>query len=187
MIVAFLDANALYPPTIRSVLMELAQADAYAPLWSEAVHQEWMRALAEKRPDLPGAPIARIRRLMEAYVGDVTVTGYEQLIPTLSLPDPDDRHVLAAAIHGGAGVIVTSNLADFPAAALAPHGITAQTPDAFVLGMLAADAETVTGALAADRADLVDPPLSVEQYLDVLIRGGLPQSAAALQGHADKL
>ena len=75
MIVAFLDANALYPPTIRSVLMELAQADAYAPLWSEEVHQEWMRALAEKRPDLAGAPIARIRRLMEAYVGDVTVTG----------------------------------------------------------------------------------------------------------------
>ena len=48
MIVAFLDANALYPPTIRSVLMELAQADAYAPLWSEAVHQEWMQALAGK-------------------------------------------------------------------------------------------------------------------------------------------
>ena len=146
-----------------------------------------MRALAEKRPDLAGAPIARIRRLMEAYVGDVTVTGFEHLIPKLSLPDPDDRHVLAAAIHGGAGVIVTSNLGDFPAAALALHAITAQTPDAFVLGLLTADAETVTAALAADRADLVNPPLSAEQYLDVLARGGLPQSAAALRACVGKL
>ena len=187
MIVAFLDANTLYPPTIRGVLLELAQADAYAPLWSEAVHQEWMRALAEKRPDLAGAPIARIRRLMEAYVGDVTVTNYEHLIPTLSLPDPDDRHVLAAALHGRANVIVTSNLGDFPAAALAPHSITAQSPDEFVLSLLTADGETVTAALAADRADLVNPALDVERYLGVLSRGGLPKSAAALRAHADKL
>ena len=146
-----------------------------------------MRALSEKRPDLAGAPVARIRRLMEAYVGDATVTGYEHLIPTLSLPDPDDRHVLAAAIQGGASVIVTSNLVDFPAVALAPHGITALTPDAFVLGLLAADAETVTTALTAGRADLVNPPLSVEQYLDGLARGGLPQAAAAFLALADKL
>lgn len=133
------------------------------------------------------APIARIRRLIEAYVGDVTVTNYEHLTPTLSLPDPDDRHVLAASFQGGASVIVTSNLADFPAAALATHGITAQTPDVFVLGLLAAFVETVTAALAADRADLVNPPLGAEQYLDTLTRGGLAMTAAALRAHADKL
>ena len=136
MLTAFLDANVLYPVAIRNVLMELAQADAFAPLWTEAVHLEWMRNLAAIAPHLTVARIARTRALMEAYVGDVMVTGYEPLIDGLVLPDPDDRHVLAAAIHGGASVIVTSNLRDFPVAALAPYNITAEHPDAFVLRLL---------------------------------------------------
>ncbi len=106
MIRAFLDANALFPPTIRGVLLELARADLFAPLWSEHVHVEWMRSLAESRPYIKAAAINRLRALMDAYVGDVTVTGYEHLIDTLILPDPDDRHVLAAAIHGRAGKYV---------------------------------------------------------------------------------
>ncbi len=74
MFVASFNANALYPATIHSDFIELAQADASAPLWLEAVHQEWMGTLARKRPDLAGAPMARLRRLSEAEVGDVTVT-----------------------------------------------------------------------------------------------------------------
>jgi predicted nucleic acid-binding protein len=179
-ITAFLDANVLYPPTLRSVLLELAHADLYAARWSEEVHREWMRSLAEKRPTMPATVIARMRALMEVHVGDVGVRGYEPLIPTLTLPDPDDRHVLAAAIHGKASVIVTSNLKDFPVEALAPFKITAQHPDAFVLALLEADAEAVATALAADRADLVNPPLSADEYLAVLARGGLPATAAAL-------
>ena len=181
MITAFLDANVLYPPTLRSVLLELAHADLYAPRWSDEVHREWMRSLAEKRPTLPAAAIVRMRALMEAYIGDVSVRGYEPLMATLVLPDPDDRHVLAAAIQGKASMIVTSNLKDFPAAVLAPNQITAQHPDAFVLSLLRADAEGVAMALAADRADLVNPPLSVDEYLATLERGGLPETVAALR------
>ncbi len=181
MIRAFLDANVLYPPTIRGVLLELAQADVFAPLWSELVHVEWMRALAEKRPNIPPAAIKRLRVLMDTYVGDVTVTGYEHLIGALVLPDPDDRHILAAAIHGNANVIVTNNLKDFPQSALAPHNIIAQSADAFVLGLLAVDGAAVAAALAEDRADLVNPPVSVNEYLVMLVRGGLSQTAAALQ------
>ena len=180
MITAFLDANVLYPPTLRSVLLELAHADLYAALWSDEVHREWMRSLAENRPTLPTAAIMRMRALMEAHIGDVSVRGYEPLIATLTLPDPDDRHVLAAAIHGKASVIVTSNLKDFLPEVLAPHQIIAQHPDAFVLSLLEADAEGVAMALAADRADLVNPPLSVDEYLAVLERGGLPETANAL-------
>lgn len=187
MITAFLDANVLYPPTQRSVLLELAHADLYAARWSEDVHREWMRSLASNRPTLPNAVIVRMRALMEAHIGDVSVRGYEPLIPTLSLPDPDDRHVLAAAIHGKAGVIVTSNLKDFPAIALAPYQITAQHPDAFVLSLLNADAEGVAAALADDRADLVNPPLSVDEYLAVLERGGFPETVAALRLMKDLL
>ena len=87
------------------------------------------------------------------------------LIDGLILPDTDDRHVLAAAIHGGACVIVTSNLKDFPAGTLALYNITAEHADAFVLRLLADDPDRVLSALADDRADLVNPPLSVDQYL----------------------
>ena len=95
-----------------------------------------MRNLARNEPHITPAQIARMRTLMETYVGDVIVTGYEPLIDNITLPDLDDRHVLAAAIHSGASVIVTANLKDFSAAALAPHNIVAQHPDAFVRGLL---------------------------------------------------
>lgn len=124
---------------------------------------------------------------MDAYVGDVTVTGYEHLIDALVLPDPNDRHVLAAAIHGQASVIVTSNLKGFPAAALAPHNVVAQTPDSFVLGLLKTNAAAVAAALSEDRADLVNPPVSVDEYLAMLDRGGLAETAAALRSMAHLL
>ena len=146
-----------------------------------------MRSLAEKRPTLPATAIVRIRALMEAHIGDVSVRGYEPLIATLTLPDPDDRHVLAAAIHGKASVIVTSNLRDFPLEVLALHQITAQHPDAFVLSLLEADAEGVAMALGADRADLVNPPLGVDEYLAMPERGGLPATVAALRRMTDML
>jgi len=130
---AFLDANVLLSAATRSVLLELARKKTYRLLWSDREHDEWMRNLAARFPQIPPAKIARMRVLMEAYVNDATVPDYEPLIATLSLPDPDDRHVLAAAVHGGASIIVTSNLRDFPNAALAIHGITATTPDSFAL------------------------------------------------------
>lgn len=185
--VAFLDANVLYPATMRSVFMSLAEADVFKALWSDKVHEEWMAALQRERPDLDPQRIARTRALMEAYIDDATVTGYEPLIATLTLPDPDDRHVLAAAIHGGANVIVTSNLRDFPAAALAPFRITAIDPDSFVLQLIAADVDGVVGALASDRADLIKPPLDADAYLKALDHGGLAATAAALRSMAGRL
>lgn len=186
-VTAFLDANVLYPATQRSVLLELAAQKVFRLLWSEEVHQEWMRNLAARNPQIPPARIARMRALMEAHVRDGMVTGYEPRMAGLVLPDPDDRHVLAAAVHGGAGVIVTSNLRDFPAAALAPFKITAMDADSFVLQLIVADADKVVTALASDRADLVNPPLDADAYLKALERGGLVSTAAALRPMADRL
>jgi hypothetical protein len=72
-ITAFLDAHVLYPPTLRSVLLELAHADMYAARWSDEVHREWMRSLAGSLPTLPTAAIVRMRAPMEAHIGDVSV------------------------------------------------------------------------------------------------------------------
>lgn len=181
MTVAFLDASVLYPAMTRSVLLYVALTGSYRARWSDAVQDEWMRALLRNRPDIDANRIARTRALMDARIFDAVVAGYDALIAPLSLPDPDDRHVLAAAIHGGASVIVTLNLKDFPASALAPHNITALHPDHFLRALLDADSQSVVTAFAADRASLLNPPMTVDQYLAALERNGLVSTAAALR------
>ena len=123
---ALYDACVLYPAPLRDLLMHLALTDLFRAKWTDAIHEEWMRAVLETRPDLTREKLERTRNLMNAHVRDCLVTGYEGLIPGLPLPDPDDRHVLAAAIRGRADVIVTFNLKDFPATTLAPLGIETQ-------------------------------------------------------------
>ena len=167
--------------------MHLAAFGAFQPLWSEAVHDEWTTALLQDRPDLSPARIARTRALMDAHAGNAMVTGYEPLIASLSLPDPDDRHVLAAAIHGGAGIIVTANLKNFPAALLAPYSITAQHPDTFMHGLLDADPQSAVIAFATDRAAMVNPPMTVIEYLAALEAIDLPMTTAALRAVAGQI
>ncbi len=181
MIAAFLDANVLYSATLRSVLLELARSKAFRIFWSEDVHREWMQALKRQHPQIPASRIARMRELMEAYVADATITGYEPLIESLTLPDPNDRHVLAAAIQGGANVIVTANERDFPAGVLAPYKIAVITPDRLILRLLEADPNLVLVALEADRADLINPPLTREEYFAALERSGLTETTATLR------
>lgn len=186
-VTAFLDASVLYSATQRSVLLELAAHKIFRLLWSDAVHREWMRNLAARNPQIPQARIERMRALMEAHIGDAMVTGYERRIAGLALPDPNDRHVLAAAIHGKANVIVTSNRRDFPTELLAPYGLIALDADGFVLQLIAADIDKVVDALASDRAGLIRPPLDAQSYLTALDRGGLAGTAVALRPFADRL
>ncbi len=98
-----------------------------------------MRNALRDHPDLEAAKLDRTRDLMNSIRPRTLVSGYEAIIDTLTLPDPNDRHVLAAAIHARAGTIVTFNLKDFPAPALAPYGIIATAPDDFMLELAATE------------------------------------------------
>src|SRR5260221_12337375 len=133
---AIYDACVLYPAPLRSFLMYLAVTDLYRARWTNDIHEEWMRNVVKDHPDIERAQVEHIRDLMNAHVRDCLVTGHESLIPSLTLPDPDDRHVLAAAIRCGADVIVTANLKHFPAEAPTPFGIQAQHPDEFLTHQL---------------------------------------------------
>ena len=112
---ALLDANVLYPAGLRDFLLRLADRYLYTPLWSADIHAEWMRNLLVDRPDLSGDMLERTRAVMDGHFPEAVVTGYEAVAAGLDLPDAGDRHVLAAAIHGRADVIVTRNLRHFPA------------------------------------------------------------------------
>ncbi|MCA3219062.1 MAG: PIN domain-containing protein, partial [Burkholderiales bacterium] len=101
------DACVLYPAPLRDLLMRLALADLYRARWTDAIHNEWIRALLARRPDLKREDLERTRELMNLHVRDSLVTGFEPLIPSVELPDADDRHVVAAAIHCGASLILT--------------------------------------------------------------------------------
>jgi predicted nucleic acid-binding protein len=129
------DANVLYPNTLRDLLIRIAnQPHLVQAKWTDKILDEMLDALRKNFPDISEEKTTRLRGLMNDAVRDCLVSGYEPLIDSLDLPDPDDRHVLAAAIKAGAQVIVTRNLKDFPAEKLAPWNIKAKSPEDFVLG-----------------------------------------------------
>ena len=121
---------------------------------------------------------------MDQHVTDCLVTGYESLIPQLLLPDPDDRHVLASAIHGGAGLVITFNLGDFPRSALDHYQIEAIHPDEFIARLFDEHEDSVLHAARLHRASLKRPPKSADQYLATLEQCRLPETAARLRLHA---
>ncbi|WP_052711229.1 PIN domain-containing protein [Pseudofrankia sp. DC12] len=122
-----LDTCVLVPSGARDVLLEIASTGAYRPPWPTEVLGELdrtLRTLLGKRgtsPQETEACLTRLFRQMQTAFPDAVVTGWEPLVPTVGLPDPDDRHVVAAARAGRADVIVTDNLADFPLSALPRH------------------------------------------------------------------
>ena len=103
------------------------------------------------------------------------------------MPDPDDRHVLAAAIHSGAGLIVTFNLMDFPLESVAPHGVEARHPDELFSELLDAASDEFCAAARLQRLALKNPPMTVEAFLSKLEEVGLPRTAARLRSTADRL
>ena len=180
-LIAFYDANVLYPAELRNLLMHLALPGLFRAKWSAAVHEEWISNLLKNRPDLSRAKLERTRQLMDKATLDSLVEGYEDLIPSLSLPDENDRHVLAAAIHGEAHVIVTMNLKDFPSEVLQLYGIEAQHPDEFILQLVEIAPDVVLEAAEMHRRSLKNPPKSSEEFLVLLEAQGLPKSVAILR------
>ena len=159
---AFYDADVLYGSQLRNFLMHLAMTGLFRAKSSAGVHEEWMARLQANRPDLTREKLERTRMLMDKHAEDALVTGYEDLIEGLQLPDPDDRHVLAAAIRGRADVIVTRNVKDFPRDALGPFGIEAQHPDKFIAHLLDLAPGLVIEAARQHRETLKNPAKTVE-------------------------
>lgn len=177
---AVLDANVLYGNLIRDVLLSLAAAGLYHARWSREIHREWSSHLEKNRPDL----VAKIPLLIETIdksVPDCLVENYEYLIDTLILPDPKDRHVLAAAIVGHADAIVTENLKDFPAAALAVHGLEAQHPDDFIMNQLELRPFEALAAIKRMRERMARPVFTVSELIGLIEKRGLPQTAQFLR------
>ncbi len=184
---AVLDANVLYPAPLRDLLMRLAITDIFAARWSARIHDEWIRNVLKNRPDLTAEQLHRTRDLMNSHVRDCLVCDFESLEVGLTLPDIDDRHVLAAAIKSGAQAIVTFNLKDFPSDELEKYGVEAINPDSFVHNQLDLKPGTVLEVIKKHRLSLKKPPKSVADYLDTLEKCGLVITTDILRGYAQNL
>ena len=186
-VTAVLDASVLYPALLRNMLMRLALYGLFRARWSERIHEEWIAALLRNRPDLTRARVEHTRNLMDSHIQDALVAGYESRIEAITLPDADDRHVLAAAIHCGANVIVTANLRDFPNSVLAGFGLEAMHPDPFILSFVSGDQSAAIDALRRLRQSLRNPPVTPTDLLATMKRHGLTESANAISGFIDAL
>ena len=184
---ALLDANILYPAPMRDIFLQLAVDDLFRAKWTADIQREWINALLRNEPHRDRATLERTRDRMDQATRDCLVTGYETIIPPLHLPDPDDRHVLAAAIVGRCDVIVTCNLGDFPEDTVAPYGIEVLHPDNFLSNHLDLMPGPFCDAARKIRARLVAPPISVQDYLAILAGLGLIATAAGLARFSGRL
>ncbi|MDA8045785.1 MAG: PIN domain-containing protein [Actinomycetota bacterium] len=163
---ALLDACVLYPVGVRDLLLSVAERGVYMPYWTDQILEEMERNVIGDGRATPKA-MARMRELMNAAFPAATIKGYESLISSMT-NDQKDRHVLAAAVRGNIGLIVTNNTKDFPAAACEPYDVEVQTPDEFLSYALDHDPPAVIGAVSSMSVKRTHPRLSPQELVVVL-------------------
>ena len=178
-----LDACVLYPAALRDFLLQLVEAEVFQGHMTATILDECFRSILRKRPELNPQKLQGTRDAIEDAFRDLLIFDYESLIDGLALPDPDDRHVLAAAIQGGIPVILTFNLRDFPAAVLAVHGVVAMHPDTFLAACVAEAPDGVLAVVQKQADGLKNPPTTLGQMLDRLADQGLVNTVAAIRRH----
>ncbi len=173
--ICVLDTNVIYPIEIRDLLFWFAHYDLYTPKWSEHIFDEWANVMERKGVDQKESQ-KRLSRANLAFP-DALVTNYSGLIEGLELPDPKDRHVLAAAIKTNANVIVTNNIKDFPKDYLSSYGLSAKTADDFLTDIIDLNPEEAVKAFKEMVLNRRNPDLDEFQVLDILRKRGLEDTA----------
>lgn len=180
-LVVLYDANVLYGSVPRDLLIRVAQAGLVQAKWTHEILDETFRNLKANRPDLDSTKLDRTRDLMIRSIRACLVEDYEPFIDGLKLPDPGDRHVLAAAIKARAQVIGTDNLKHFPQEELGQWDIEAKDPDTVILDQIYLDRAAVFGAIQLMANACANPPRTACDILNRLENHGLVESVAELR------
>ena len=173
---ACLDACVLYPTVMRAVLIGAARAGLCEPVWSPRILEEWRRAAVRRGEDpaLAGGEIAALRAAFPE--AEVTCAALDA-----ALPDPDDVHVLSAAVAGNCDVLVTANLRDFPTRVLAAHGVVRRDPDGLATEWLAEAPEAMHGVAREVLAAARSLPGGPWTARSLMRRAGMPRFGKALE------
>jgi predicted nucleic acid-binding protein len=177
----FLDTCSIFPAYLCDTLLRLAEAGTYRPLWSAGVLEELKRNLAEERGLSSEAVTHRISEMRRAFP-DAEASGYDTLIDAMTC-DPKDRHVLAAAVRGGAEVLVTFNTSDFPPKSTGDFDIAVVHPDDFLLDQLDLYPGLTVAALRAQAESYRSPAMTIEDLLGRLAAAGAPRFASEARRH----
>ncbi|WP_035810020.1 PIN domain-containing protein [Curtobacterium sp. S6] len=173
-----LDACVLIPMPTADLMLRLAEAKQFRPLWSEEILDETERNLISGLGLPPEKARSRVTT-MRTYFPDAMVRNYEPLTNAMT-NDPKDRHVLAAAVRSGAELIVTFNKKDFPSESVAPYDLDVRNPDDFLLDQLDLSPESVTTAVHNLLHDAHHPPMTMDAYVEKLTGCGMPLFARSL-------
>jgi len=181
------DANVLYPQAVRDCLMSLAVTGLFRAHWTQMIHEEWVKNLHEKA-GIDEHRLWQVTEVMNRAVLDAKLpaASFEGIIETLTLPDAKDRHVLAAAIAAKADAIITFNLKDFPLNTLEQYNIEAIHPDDFIHAQIDLSSKSlgiILQAFKEQRARLINPPYTPEQFISMLKRAQLINTATAIEEH----
>ena len=174
-----IDACVLFPTVLREIVVGCAEAGLFTPLWSARLLEEWARAAARHGDEDGAVARAEIAVLRDRHPAALVPDGPPV---ALSLPDPDDVHVLASAICADADLILTQNLKDFPTRSLAPHGLVARDPDRFLRALHDEDPAAVRGVVARVHRTACDLSGEDLPLRPLLKRARLPRLARALDG-----
>ena len=181
--IAILDACVMYPITLTNVLAQLAVDGLYTAKWTKQIDEEWVGALLKSHHNFSPEQVSRRLNALHAAIPDweIEETLYSDLIEVLDLPDPNDRHVLAAAIAGHADCIVTFNAKDFPYLEMEKRGIEVLHPDDFISLQLTLEPVVALTAIKHIRARFKNPPKTAQEFIELLERVGLVGSADKLK------
>lgn len=183
-VIAVCDACVLYPFHLRNLLVQVSVDGLYEARWTDDIHDEWIGNLLIDRPTIPLERLRHTKALMEAALPGARVEGFRHHVQDLTLPDADDRHVVAAAIEAGASRLVTWNVRDFPEDALKEYRLKAQTPDTFLVELYDRMPGALVASLAHARRNLSRSSLSVDDFLIMLRDQKLVDLCERLRDHA---
>lgn len=163
--IAVLDANVLYPFTLRDTLLRAAAAGLYQVRWSDKILDEATSNLVADAV-VTDQQASRLRAAMSSAFPEARVVGYQKLVANMT-NDPKDRHVAAAALKAGASVIVTLNRRDFRSL---PKGLSAKTPDQFLVKLFGQEPHVMFDIVRDQAAVLRRPPRSFEEVVVALAK-----------------
>lgn len=169
-----LDTCVLYPAHLRDTLLRLAERNLYQARWSSDVIEELRRNLV--KADVASGSVDGLIKEMLAAFPEAEVKDYQVFIETVTC-HPKDRHVLAAAVRGEVGAIVTHNVGDFPPSSVDPHQIEVVHPDDFLLDLLELAPGVVVAELHAQAAANRRAPKTLPDLLGALAIAGAPSFA----------